>query len=332
VKNKSTFWRGFFAAVLASLIPLVNQANASGEVAFNVSTGQIIAGKNQKVQYTPASIAKVMTAAVVFDLIHQGKASLDDIITVKRKIDIRGVKAFKDKTIPIGTQFTVRDAIIIMHLNSANDMAQAIADHFDGDEIFVKAMNDTAKKMGMNDSIFSNSYGLQRPHKTLTTPEDAAKLVAYVVKSYPDFLPLLQHNTAEIHLQGGRVNRHGSINPLKLSTVITKTGTGGDEDNRTAANSGYFPASIKMPDGSKADCVGVVLGANSHSFAASRAASLCGVKLGKASQTLAPTHAVVKPIFPTPSAVIKSVVRVLTDPKTKPNLKPLREALSEQSR
>jgi D-alanyl-D-alanine carboxypeptidase len=184
--------RLFPAALLAAAVPLAcasgRPAPYKGAIATDAATGTVLFEDNADAVSPPASMTKLMTFAVLDDLIRQGKIALDAPVTVTAE-DAR-VAAFKDSTevwLRQGETFTVEDLIYAMMIQSANDAAYALA-HKAGGTVgaFVALMNAKARELGMTRSTFRSPHGFPPPsrkmeHSDLTTPRDFALLCRYLL-------------------------------------------------------------------------------------------------------------------------------------------------------
>ncbi|WP_253504704.1 D-alanyl-D-alanine carboxypeptidase family protein [Paenibacillus xylanexedens] len=165
-------------------------------VLMEASTGQILLNVDADKAMPPASMTKMMTEYIVAEQVKQGKFGWDDIVTVKKNAaQSIGSRIFLAE----GDQHTVKDLYIAMAVGSANDATVALAEHVAGsEEAFVKMMNDEAKRMGMKDTFFINSSGLDRADmpadfrpaedkETVMSALDAAILCRYIIMDHPDY-------------------------------------------------------------------------------------------------------------------------------------------------
>ena len=152
-------------------------------VLYNPETDEIIESKKANQKMYPASLTKMLTALVCYELC----VDLDDVITVSENAvkSIYGTGSSK-ANIQIGEEITVRQMIYLMLLPSGNDAANALAEHFCGDnKAFAIEMNKKAQELGMFDSNFVNPHGLHSA-KHYTTAADLAILADAFIKV--DFL------------------------------------------------------------------------------------------------------------------------------------------------
>lgn len=159
-------------------------------------SGQVLLNVNGDQALPPASMTKMMTEYIVADMVKQGKFKWEDMVTVRKNAaSTIGSRIFLAE----GDQHTIEELYIAMAVGSANDATVALAEHVAGSEqAFVKMMNDEAKRMGMKNTHFANSTGLdiadmpeefRTPgnQETVMSAMDAAILAKYIVTDHPDF-------------------------------------------------------------------------------------------------------------------------------------------------
>ncbi|MBB6677783.1 D-alanyl-D-alanine carboxypeptidase [Cohnella lubricantis] len=173
---------------------------ADSAILMDAETGQVLYQNNADEALPPASMTKMMTEYLVYKAITEGKLSWDQVITVQENAALQiGSRVFLAE----GDKHTVEELYKAMAIGSANDATVQLAETVGGsEEAFAKLMNDTAKELGMNDSHFINSTGLDRadmPEKyqptsiegeTVMSAKDSATLARHIILTYPDFLDI----------------------------------------------------------------------------------------------------------------------------------------------
>lgn len=151
-------------------------SSAKGMCLIEQETGRIIYSKNENERLPMASTTKVVTAITVIE----NCDNLDEKIVVNNKaIGVEGTSIYLRK----GEEISVKDLLYGLMLRSGNDAATALACHVGGTvENFAKFMNDTAKKVGANNSNFNNPHGLDDKNH-YTTAYDLARITAYALKN-----------------------------------------------------------------------------------------------------------------------------------------------------
>ncbi len=129
---------------------------AEGGIVIDASTGAILYGKNIHTPYYPASITKILTALIVLE-----NCSLDEMVTFSHNAVYNVEAGSTSAGLDEGDVLSVRDCLYAMLLKSANEAANALAEHTGGSiEGFADMMNAKAKELGCEDSHFANPSGL----------------------------------------------------------------------------------------------------------------------------------------------------------------------------
>lgn len=132
--------------------------NAKSAILMEESTGNILYESNPDERLPIASVTKVMTMLLIMEAVDSGKISLDDMVTVSGNAMSYGGSTMFLET---GEQLTVNDMLKGIAVASANDGCVAMAEHLAGSEsAFVDMMNEKAKKLGMENTHFMNTNGL----------------------------------------------------------------------------------------------------------------------------------------------------------------------------
>ena len=184
-----------------ALIALVTTANAQVfstkakfAVLIDVNSGTKLYEKNATEHMPPASMAKMMTLAVVFDALKSGELALHDTMIVSVDAWKRGGTNSGGSTMfldpnPKVDPPTVEDLVRGVAVQSGNDASIVLAEGMSGsEEAFAGRMNSLAKRIGMTKSNFTNSTGLPDPNQ-YTTASDLAVLGRYLIEEFPDLYP-----------------------------------------------------------------------------------------------------------------------------------------------
>ena len=172
------------AALLAhAQAPQPPEVAAKAYLLMDVSSGQILAGKDMDAPVEPASLTKLMTAYVVFDALRAKKVSLAQTLPVsERAWKTPGSRMFIDPKM----QVPVEDLVKGMLVQSGNDATVALAEGVGGTvERFVEMMNDQAKALGLKNTHYANVDGLPDPAH-VTTARDLATLSARLMQDFPE--------------------------------------------------------------------------------------------------------------------------------------------------
>lgn len=157
---------------------------AEGGILMDANSGTVLYGKNIHEAYYPASITKILTALIIIET-----CDLDDIVTFSNS----AVNTLEAGSSILGArvndQLSVRDCLYALLLQSANEVANALAEHCSGTtEAFAEVMNEKAQSLGCTDSHFANPSGLNDPDH-YTSAHDMA-LIAQAAFSNPTFVEI----------------------------------------------------------------------------------------------------------------------------------------------
>ncbi|RZK91449.1 MAG: D-alanyl-D-alanine carboxypeptidase, partial [Methylobacterium sp.] len=148
-----------------------------------VDSGKVLYAQGATDPWYPASITKLMTTYVALDLVRQGKVSLDSMITISAAAAAEPPSKMGFKP---GTQLTLDNALKIIMVKSANDVAWAIGETLGGTiDGFADMMNETARRIGMRESRWYNPNGLPDPRQW-TSARDMAVLGRALLRDFPD--------------------------------------------------------------------------------------------------------------------------------------------------
>ena len=249
------------AAVLvaASAVLAVHSASAEALLLVEVDTGKVLHAENATYPWYPASVTKLMTAYVTLRAAREGRITLDTLINVS---DNAVAQQPTKMGFRAGTQVTVDNALKMMMVKSANDMAVTLAEGVGGSiENFAGEMNRAAQRLGMTQSSFVNPNGLPDENQ-VTSARDLAILARALIREFPEY-DLYWHIPA-IKL-GKRVMRN-------YNTLIDRY-PGADGMKTGFICSAGFNLVASATRGNKR-LIAVVLGAPSSSVRAVQAAQL----------------------------------------------------------
>ena len=224
----------------------VNAAYAS--IVVDAETGEVLFARYADNRRYPASVTKVMTLYMAFEALAEGRARLDDVLTVSPRAASQPPSKLG---LAVGQTITLEDAIKATAVRSANDMAVAIAEHISGSEArFTAQMTLKAQELGMTHTRYVNANGLPDARQ-LTTARDLAILGRAVMRDYPQYYRFLGiHDWS----YGGR--NYANTNGL----LRTNTGYDGMKTGLTNASGSNIMTSA-VRDGKR--IITVVLGGQS---------------------------------------------------------------------
>lgn len=189
---------------------------------WNATTGELLYEQNPDVQIPPASLTKILTLYIVFDAIRQGRLRPWDVVDVSERAATQGGSTMRLRN---GESVKVTDMIKGIAVASANDACMAMADHLEGGNVdaFVALMNDTAKRLGMTNSVFMNPNGLPAEGQ-LTTARDMLRLASAYLEQFPKALTIhsmqyFTHNNRQRHNANSLLGRYEGVDGLKTGFV-----------------------------------------------------------------------------------------------------------------
>ena len=170
-------------------------------------------------QIYPASMTKIMTAIIAFDLLKKNKLSLDDKFTISENAWRLSQAGYSSMFIMINDQVSVENLLKGIIIASGNDACVALAEGIAGSESnFADMMNEKAGEIGMTSTNFTNSSGINDPDN-VSTARDIAIMSKYLIKNYPIFYELFAEKTFTWDRTGGEPIKQGNRNPLLYKNV-----------------------------------------------------------------------------------------------------------------
>ena len=183
-----------FAYAEPDLMPAAPQLAAKSYLLYDYTSRQILVNQNGDARMEPASLTKLMTAYLAFDALKHDTLSLKQ----KLNIPVAAVPHLSKESrmlLRAGQSVTVDELLHGLIVDSGNDAAITLAVNIAGSEAgFVDMMNQEAKRMGMNNSHFTNPVGLSDA-QNYTTASDLALLAAAIVNDYPQYYPMFSLRT-----------------------------------------------------------------------------------------------------------------------------------------
>jgi len=160
------------------------RAHAEASLLVEADSGKVLEAENATFPWHPASLTKVMTAYVTLKAVKDGKITLDTLITVSPRA---AAEKPSKMGFPPGTQVTVDNALKMMMVKSANDMAVVLAEGVGGSvDGFSAMMNQTAARLGMTQTTYVNPNGLP-DDRQVTSARDLAILARAFIRDLPEY-------------------------------------------------------------------------------------------------------------------------------------------------
>ena len=188
--------------------------NARYAIIQDFHSKKILFEKDADSKIYPASMTKIMTSIVVFDLLKKGETTLDEMITISENAWRMSKNGYSSMFIMLNDQISVEDLLKGIIIVSGNDACIALAEGLAGTEQnFAILMNEKAAEIGMPNSNFSNSSGISDPDN-YSTPRDILTMSHYLIKNYPEYYTYFKETTFTWDRTGGDPITQGNRNPL----------------------------------------------------------------------------------------------------------------------
>ncbi len=239
--------------------PSPPSVGAPSHILVDLHSGTILSERDRDAAWEPASLAKLMTAYVVFDEISDGHIDLDDAVTISENAwRSTGSRMFLE----VGEDVPVSELLQGLIVQSGNDAAVALAEHVAGDEdTFAQVMNQYADRLGMHDTRFTNATGM--PHEQMrTTAEDTARLARAIIEDFPEFYEWYSQRSFEY----AGIEQHNRNRLLWRDETVDGLKTGYTE------SAGYNLVTSAERDGMR--LISVVLGTESEDARAQQSLQL----------------------------------------------------------
>lgn len=214
---------------------------------YDVSSGAVLFSKDPDRRIPPASMAKLMTTHVVFDLIKNGKLKMDQKFTVRPETweKWHGPAAGSTMFLTPGEQVSIENLLNGVVTLSGNDACVVLAEGIAGTEqAFVGLMNQKAKELGMANSQFGTSNGWPDEGRTFVTARDLAKLGMSTIEKHPE---LYQKFYGLKEFTWGKTNGGGAITQQNRNPILGKiAGADGMKTGHTEeAGYGFVGAALQ---------------------------------------------------------------------------------------
>jgi D-alanyl-D-alanine carboxypeptidase len=257
---------GSIAASLAALLlaaPLLTAAaapaRAEAYILVDADSGKVLRAENAAYPWYPASLSKLMTLYVTLGAIRDRRITFDTLFTVSRNA---WSQAPTKMGFPIGTQVTVDNALKMLMVKSANDMAVLLAEGIDGSiDKFAEEMTLTAQSLGMTETNFVNPNGLPADGQ-ITSARDLAILARALIKQFPQYsyywhIPAIKYGKRVVRNYNPLIGRYPGADGMKTGFICA---------------SGFNLVATATRDNKR--LIAVVLGAPSGAARAIKAAAL----------------------------------------------------------
>ena len=177
-------------------------------------SGEILYEKEADTSIYPASMTKIMTSIIAFDLIKSGDLNLNDKFIVSENAWRLSSSGYSSMFIMVGDEVSVENLLKGIIIASGNDACVALAEGIAGtEEEFAILMTTKAKEIGMENTNFANSSGINNPDN-YSTVRDILKMSKYLIDKHPKFYEMFAEKEFTWNRTGGDPITQGNRNPL----------------------------------------------------------------------------------------------------------------------
>lgn len=236
MKRVKNLFRTIACVTFLGAVTAPAMAETGAYIVFDAASGEIFARHNADQAWYPASITKLMTAYVTFQMIKSGRLTLNSPVVMSARAASQPPSKMG---FPVGTVVTIDNALKMIMVKSANDMAWALGESVGGSkDAFVALMNDYARRIGMTGTVWDNPNGLPDPNQ-MTTAHDMGLLARALLREFPEYdfyyrLPGIQlgnriirnHNHLMDHYPGTDGMKTGYICASGYNVVASATRNG----------------------------------------------------------------------------------------------------------
>jgi len=215
----SNFLFGLFFLFQAQLSNAEIEIDARYVILQDYLSGKIIYEKDADEKIYPASMTKIMTSIVAFDLLKSGETSLDELITISEKAWRMSQSGYSSMFIMLDDRVRLEDLLKGIIIVSGNDACVALAEGLAGsEEDFAILMNEKAAEIGMPNTNFNNASGINDPDN-YSTVRDILKMSTYMIRNYPKFYTYFKEKNFTWDRTGGDPITQGNRNPLLYKNI-----------------------------------------------------------------------------------------------------------------
>ena len=225
--------RIFYIITILSTLIIVNNASAKFDIKASTailqdySSGEILFEKDADREIYPASMTKIMTSIIAFELIEKGDLSLDDKFIISENAWRLSQSGYSSMFIMVNDEVSVENLLKGIIIASGNDACVALAEGIAGsEEQFAILMTTKAQEIGMMNTNFSNASGINHPDN-YSTVRDILIMSRYLIENYPKYYEYYKDKEFTWDRTGGDPITQGNRNPLlykKMGVDGIKTG------------------------------------------------------------------------------------------------------------
>ena len=211
---KKLFFISFIYFISVSFTHANIEVKARTAILQDFSSGEILYEKEPDRSIYPASMTKIMTSIIAFDLIKSGDLTLDEKFLISEKAWRLSTAGYSSMFVMVGDEVSVKDLLKGIIVASGNDACIALAEGIAGtEEEFAIMMTSKAKEIGMENSNFANSSGINDPDN-YSTVRDILIMSNYLIKNHPKYYEWFKEKEFTWDRTGGDPITQGNRNPL----------------------------------------------------------------------------------------------------------------------
>ena len=216
---KTKFFTLFLFFIFLSHSWAAPKLDVNTAILMDYNSGKILYELEPDLSIYPASMTKIMTSIIAFDLLQKGKIKLDDEVVVSENAWRMSTAGFSSMFIMLNDKVTIEDLLKGIIIVSGNDACVALAEGFAGTESnFAEMMNEKAEEIGLENTNFSNSSGIKDPDN-YSTVKDIAIMSEYLIRNYPKYYKYFKETEFTWDRTGGDPIKQGNRNPLLYKNI-----------------------------------------------------------------------------------------------------------------
>ena len=209
----------FIYFLFGSIVSANPKVDVKTAILMDYNSNEIIYELEPDMSIYPASMTKIMTSIIAFDLLKSNKLNLDDKFLISEKAWRLSQSGYSSMFLMINDEVTVEELLKGIIIASGNDACVALAEGIAGsEENFAEIMNEKASELGMTNTNFANSSGINDP-ENYSTVRDIAIMSKYLIEEHPSYYELFKETTFTWDRTGGDPISQGNRNPLLYKKV-----------------------------------------------------------------------------------------------------------------
>ena len=205
--------------LISSVISANIDIDARTAILQDFLSGEILYEKEPDISIYPASMTKIMTSIIAFDLIKSGDLKLEEKFIISEKAWRLSTAGYSSMFVMIGDEVSVENLLKGIIIASGNDACIALAEGIAGtEEEFSIMMTSKAQEIGMQNTNFANSSGINDPDN-YSTVRDIMLMSNYLIKNHPEFYKWFSEKEFTWDRTGGDPITQGNRNPLLYKNI-----------------------------------------------------------------------------------------------------------------